>query len=173
MLGVRRKEWMHGRKPSKLSHICPTRSRVRHVAFQPVGAGVELMLLGSDEVPDVVISGAAILGWVGCTICYSLWSWEQQIRKALEVELALERSKLDDERANLAKIQVELERERKASKDAEMYKRRLGESSKEVMKLEKSLEIKDGQQEAFMVVAHRQIKYLEESLKEARKVPAP
>jgi hypothetical protein len=52
------------------------------------------------------------------------------------------------------------------AEQAEFYKRRLDEASREQLKLEKALEMKDGQLESFMVVAQRQIKMLEDRCQE-------
>ena len=62
--------------------------------------------------------------------------------KSSESELQLAKSKADDQAVLLGKLQAELERERQATKDLAMYKRRLDEATKDNLKLERALELK-------------------------------
>ncbi|MEW5298032.1 MAG: hypothetical protein WDW38_003681 [Sanguina aurantia] len=78
-------------------------------------------------------------------------------------ELESTRAELKDAKAQLAVI-------RQGESDLELYKRRYKESEKELFKLERGLELKDGQLESFMNLAQRQIKMLEGRIKDLQKV---
>eukprot|EP00195_Chlamydomonas_chlamydogama_P001868 CAMPEP_0202923868 /NCGR_PEP_ID=MMETSP1392-20130828/78673_1 /ASSEMBLY_ACC=CAM_ASM_000868 /TAXON_ID=225041 /ORGANISM="Chlamydomonas chlamydogama, Strain SAG 11-48b" /LENGTH=163 /DNA_ID=CAMNT_0049617567 /DNA_START=148 /DNA_END=639 /DNA_ORIENTATION=+ len=115
------------------------------------------------------LAAAGTLGYIAGTLMFALYFVEKSTRGSMESELQLAKSKLDDQESRIKQLQADLDKESRNARDVEMYKRRIEEYTKDILKLERALEMKDGQLETFMVVAQRQIKYLEEQLKELQR----
>jgi len=100
------------------------------------------------------------------TIAMSLFFVEKRSKGSLEAEVDLVKGQLRERDAELKALRQQLEQEQKRSADLEFYKKKLDEAGREQLKLERALEMKDGQMESFMSVATRQIKMLEGVVKE-------
>ncbi|KAJ9528767.1 hypothetical protein QJQ45_000033 [Haematococcus lacustris] len=93
--------------------------------------------------------------------------WQLQRGRAdrAEKETELLKSQLSDRQDELSRLRGELAKQAAASEQLSFLQHRLDQAAKEQLKLERALELKDGQLESFMVVAQRQIKMLEERCK--------
>lgn len=109
---------------------------------------------------------ATPLAAIAAAISIGLWTVEKQTKARVEADLQTAQGQLDQEKDVVRQLQRELQKERQARKELESLQSKLEDSGKEILKLERALEMKDGQVSAFMTVARRQIKLLEDKLKE-------
>ena len=108
--------------------------------------------------------GGAVGGACGL-VAAALWSLERgaAARAAAALEAAREELKRRD--GDIAALRAELAAAKAAEEEAEFLRRRLDEATKSVFKLEKALEIKDGQLDTFINTARRQIRALEDDVR--------
>ncbi|GBF95327.1 hypothetical protein Rsub_07755 [Raphidocelis subcapitata] len=128
-------------------------------AAAAAGAGQDLLQLGG-------VLGIAFGGGFA-----ALWRLSAADAAAAQAAASGARAEVAARDEEIARLEAELEAERKARQEAESLAPRLSEASKNIMKLEKALEIKDGQLDVFLSTARRQIKALEDDIRALQQLP--
>ncbi|KAJ9530105.1 hypothetical protein QJQ45_023383 [Haematococcus lacustris] len=125
-------------------------------------AGTSRALDASIEASAGAVATSSILLSIALML-----QWQLQRGRAdrAEKETELLKSQLSDRQDELSRLRGELAKQAAASEQLSFLQHRLDQAAKEQLKLERALELKDGQLESFMVVAQRQIKMLEERCK--------
>eukprot|EP00882_Tetradesmus_deserticola_P025145 GHRQ01027604.1.p1 GENE.GHRQ01027604.1~~GHRQ01027604.1.p1 ORF type:complete len:191 (+),score=56.59 GHRQ01027604.1:411-983(+) len=159
------------RKPCSPMGWCPQHGSSRHSSQwqqqQPrlqAAAVAEAAQLGGQ-----LAEGVGVLGIGAAGLFVALWNTEKSAKAGVEQDLQQTKEQVAALQQELEKAQQQLEEERQARKEAESWRRRLDAAEKELFKLERGLEMKDGQLATFMTTAHRQIKSLEDTVKELQK----
>ncbi|KAG2454061.1 hypothetical protein HYH02_001102 [Chlamydomonas schloesseri] len=123
---------------------------------------------------SVTQSGAlAIVGSLGIvagTLFAALLVLEKQSKEALVRKIGQLEGALKDKERELAAVRAQVDSAQERTKENEMYRTRYADATRDILKLERALELKDGQLESFMVVAQRQIAFLESQIKELQRV---
>jgi chromosome segregation ATPase len=119
--------------------------------------------LSSSLTDPLQLAGA--LGVAASGLLAALYSLERRRCAALGAECTSLRSQLAAAAAEMDAMRSNLEAERRARNDAESFRPRLDAATRDVLKLERALEIKDGQLDTFVNTARRQIRALEDDIR--------
>ncbi|KIZ03593.1 hypothetical protein MNEG_4367 [Monoraphidium neglectum] len=128
------------------------------------------LLAQVSEGPDFIQLGG-VVGIALGAVFLALWNLERQSAARGAAEAAALRAEVAARDEELGRLRAELQAERKKREEAEGLEARLSSASKDIMKLEKALEIKDGQLDVFLATARRQIKALEEDVRQLQQMP--
>ncbi|GFR45251.1 hypothetical protein Agub_g6357 [Astrephomene gubernaculifera] len=112
---------------------------------------------------------AGSLGIVGGTALAALYVLERQSREELQRKLVRLEQALQEREQQIATQQEEVKRAQEYARENDMFRTRYADAARDIFKLEKALELKDGQLETFMVVAQRQIAQLEQQVRRLQK----
>eukprot|EP00878_Enallax_costatus_P014728 GHUV01015411.1.p1 GENE.GHUV01015411.1~~GHUV01015411.1.p1 ORF type:complete len:198 (+),score=46.63 GHUV01015411.1:436-1029(+) len=125
----------------------------------------EMAQIGEQSAELLAILGIAFGG-----VFVALWNIEKQSKMNIEQELVALKDQVTAAQQQLQELQQQLAAEQQARKEAVSWKPRLDDAQTELFKLEKALEMKDAQLATFMTTAHRQIRSLEDNVKELQKM---
>ncbi|KAG2432498.1 hypothetical protein HXX76_008843 [Chlamydomonas incerta] len=156
-----RPELLH-RRELALAPIRPAPSRTLYA--RPVHA------ISGDAAASGALAIVGSLGIVGGTLFAALFVLEKQSKEALVRKISQLEAAVKDKERELAAVRAEVDVAKERTKENEMYRGRYGEATRDILKLERALELRDGQLESFMVVAQRQIAFLESQIKELQKM---
>lgn len=105
------------------------------------------------------------LGIVAGTLFAALYLLEKQGKEALERKIERLEGTIREKDKLLDNAAEEVQEAKEYAKENDMYRTRYADATKDILKLERALELRDGQLESFMAVAQRQIAYLESEIK--------
>lgn len=139
-------------------------SQRRHQRPRPVAT--HAFDISAEVSGALAVIGSA--GIIGGTAFASLWILEKQAVEALNRKVEMLKSTIADKDELLRKAQGDVEKAQEDARENDLYRKRYEDSARDNLKLERALEMKDGQLETFMAVARRQIKYLEDEVKRVK-----
>ncbi|WIA32465.1 hypothetical protein OEZ86_003285 [Tetradesmus obliquus] len=149
---------------------CPQHGSSRHSSSWQQQLRLQATLVAEvAQLGEQVAEGLGVLGIGAAGLFVALWNTEKSAKAGVEQDLQQSKEQVAALQQELQQAQQQLQEERQARKEAESWRPRLDAAQKELFKLERGLEMKDAQLATFMTTAHRQIKSLEDTVKELQK----
>ncbi|PNH10308.1 hypothetical protein TSOC_002960 [Tetrabaena socialis] len=159
---------MRSINPCKAARRAAPWARTVPTSSSPPRRRVQRAAVGSDvAVGTLAITGS--LGIVGGTLAAALYVLERLKTEELGRKITRLQSELVDKGKEVAAAGREVAKAKEYTSENEMYRTRYAECTRDILKLERALELRDGQLESFMCIAQRQIAYLESQVRELQK----
>ncbi|GIL74471.1 hypothetical protein Vretimale_2178 [Volvox reticuliferus] len=127
-------------------------------------------LTAAAAAADTALAIVGSLGIVGGTLFAALYVLERQSKEVLLRKIERLGATIKERDQQLLEVAREVDRAKEYAKENEMFRARYTDATRDILKLERALELKDGQLESFMVVAQRQIAYLESQVRSLQNV---
>ncbi|KAG2499576.1 hypothetical protein HYH03_002519 [Edaphochlamys debaryana] len=109
------------------------------------------------------------LGIVGGTLFAALYVIEKQSKEPLNRQIERLKETIREKDQELKSARADVVKAQELAKENDLYRKRYEDASRDILKLERALELRDGQLESFMNVAQRQIAYLESQVRDLQK----
>ncbi|GLC35215.1 hypothetical protein PLESTB_000566500 [Pleodorina starrii] len=146
-----------------------TRTAVCRRSTAGLGLGGRRVALTAGAAADTALAIVGSLGIVGGTLFAALYVLERQSKEGLQRKIEQLQETIRERDQQLRNAAEQLDRAKEYGRENDMFRTRYADASRDILKLERALELKDGQLESFMVVAQRQIAYLESQVRELQK----